>query len=138
MADHENLDLRVLSAARLRAIEARNPLAHPGAFDGGVAAEQALTWRALQLVQAEHDRFYHADVVGLAKLDQLRHYALHLAKLAGAMARAARDSGAAEDFRSRRLADVLLFGIKLSTVSGERLAETPLVAHAGEPRLVAA
>jgi hypothetical protein len=134
----EDIDLRAAYAARLTAIEARNPLRHPGSLDGGALAEQATTWRDLQLVQAEHDRFYHADVVGLSKLDQLRHYALHLAKLVGALATAAQDPAATGDFRDRRLADLLLFGVKLSTVTGQTLPETALVARADRRRLVAA
>lgn len=137
IADQEGLDLRELYAARLRAIEARNPLDHESAVDGGELAERAATWRDLQLVQAEHDRFYHADVVGLSKFDQLRHYVLHLAKLVGALADAARDPAAAVDIRDRRLADLLLFGVKLSTVMGQRLPDTPLVAQADHHRLVA-
>jgi hypothetical protein len=138
IARAEDIDLRAAYAARLTAIEARNPLRHPGSLDGGARAEQATTWRDLQLVQAEHDRYYHADVVGLSKLDQLRHYALHLIKLVGALAQAAEDPEAAADFRDRRLADLLLFGVKLSTVTGHSLPETALVARADQRRLVAA
>src|SRR5436305_1629973 len=80
IASQEDDDLRARYASRLRAIEQRNPLWEPGRLDGGALVEAARTWRELQLAQAEHDRYYHADVVGLAKLDQLRHYALHVAK----------------------------------------------------------
>jgi hypothetical protein len=138
IARAEDIDLRAAYAARLNAIETRNPLQHPGSLDGGAQAEQATTWRDLQLVQAEHDRYYHADVVGLTKLDQLRHYALHLAKLVGALAHAAEAPEAAADFRDRRLADLLLFGVKLSTVTGQTLPETALVARTDQRRLVAA
>jgi hypothetical protein len=117
-----NLDVVHLYAERLGAIEARNVLARPGAFDGHAAALAAETWRDLQLVQVEHDRYYHADVIGLAKVEQLRHYALHLAKIVGAFAVAAD----AEELINRRLPDVLLFGIKLQTVMGKRLADEAL------------
>jgi hypothetical protein len=114
-----------LYAARLGAIERRNVLHHRGAYDGETAARRGRTWRDLQLVQIEHDRFYHPDVLGLAKLDQLRHYALHLTKLAGAAAEAVADAADHEDFVGRRVPDMLLFGIKLSTVAGVRLDDEP-------------
>ena len=117
-----SLDVLALYAARLHAIEARNVLSHEASFDGCAAAEGATTWRQLQLVQAEHDRYYHPDVVGLKKLDQLRHYALHLAKIVGAFA-GAQD---AEELINRRLPDTLLFAIKLHTVMGQALADEAL------------
>jgi hypothetical protein len=110
-------------ASRLEMIESRNVLWHADSFDGPGAARAAQTWRALQLVQAAHDRAYHSDVLGLAKLEQLRHYALHLAKLAGATAAVYRGEIEPQDWLSRRVPDMILFGIKLSTVSGERLSE---------------
>jgi hypothetical protein len=122
----EDVDLRMRYAERLRAIEARNPISSSDALDGGEAAEAATTWRALQLAQVAHDRYYHFDVVGLSKADQLRHYALHCAKLAGAYAQLAAGELDVEDFRARRLPDTLLFGLKLATVTGKRLPETML------------
>lgn len=116
-----------LYANRLAAIEARNVLSRDGLFDGAEAARAADGWRALQLVQADHDRAYHPDVVGLTKADQLRHYALHVAKLAGATAGVARGDLPYDDWLTRRVADMLLFGLKLATVSGQKLAdEVPL------------
>lgn len=127
-ASEANLDLINLYAERLGAIEARNVLARPGGFDGHAATLAAETWRDLQLVQVEHDRYYHADVVGLAKVEQLRHYALHLAKIVGSFAVASD----AEELVSRRLPDTLLFAIKLQTVMGKRLGDAalPRVPHA--------
>ena len=122
LASDNGVDLVQLYAERLGAIEARSVLAGPGGFDGRTAALVAESWRDLQLVQAEHDRTYHADVVGLAKCDQLRHYALHLAKIVGAFAEA-KDR---EELIARRLPDALLFSIKLRTVMGSRLSEDPL------------
>ena len=122
----EGLDVQALYAARLRAIEQRNPHWTPTTLDGGALAEMSRTWRDLQLAQSQHDRFYHPDVVGLAKLDQLRHYALHLAKLAGAIADVAQGHADRGDFQARRLPDVLLFGLKLSSVCGERLQDSLL------------
>jgi hypothetical protein len=138
IATHEHEDLRALYVARLRAIEQRNPLWDSSSIDGGALAEQANTWRALQLAQAEHDRRYHPDVVGLSKFDQLRHYALHVAKLAGAVADMAQGLADPSDFRARRLPDMLLFGIKLATVTGQRLPETGLVEAVDERILVVA
>lgn len=125
-AGHAGQEPIELYATRLDAIERRNVLHHDHAFDGGSAARGARTLRELQLVQARHDHHYHLDVVGLAKADQLRHYALHLAKLAGVAADVAAGRADEDDFVRRRVADALLFGIKLSTVTGERLGDEPI------------
>ncbi len=116
------VNLIELYAERLGGIEARNVLGCPGGFDGHGAALAADTWRELQLVQIEHDRFYHADVVSLSKAEQLRHYALHLTKIVGAFAEPRGD----EELVRRRLPDTLLFALKLHTVMGERLSSQPL------------
>lgn len=113
-----------LYANRLRVIEERNVHHTPDSHDGAAAARQAGSWRALQLVQDDHDHAYHYDVVGLTKSEQLRHYALHLAKLVGACAEAARGDISHDDLLNRRVPDMLLFGLKLSTVSAEKLPET--------------
>ena len=115
-----------LYAERLRAIEERNVHHAPGSHDGAAAARQADTWRALQLVQDGHDHAYHYDVVGLTKSEQLRHYALHLAKLVGACAEAAQGDISHEDLLSRRVPDMLLFGLKLSTVAAQKLPDTAI------------
>jgi len=117
-----DLSLTDLFAERLGEIEARNVLRAPGAFDGQHIALQARSWRDLQVVQASHDRHYHPDVIGLSKLDQLRHYALHLAKIVGAFAQ----PDDTIDLLHRRLPDTALFAIKLSTVMGARLTDEPL------------
>jgi hypothetical protein len=130
-AEHEGLDLAALYVARLRQIEERNPLWSPDGLDGAALASQASTWRQLQLAQVEHDRRFHPDIIGLSKADQLRHNALHLAKLTGAMATLASGEGNRSDFCTRRLPDLLLFGLKLSTVTGESLPEQAL--PAGKP-----
>jgi hypothetical protein len=119
-------DLFELYARRLEMIEHSNVLERLGAFDGHAASVAAVTWRDLQTIQFEHDRFYHPDVVGLAKVEQLRHYALHLAKIVGAFAAPADTT----ELLGRRLPDALLFAIKLHTVMGDRLPDDPL------PRLV--
>jgi hypothetical protein len=123
IAAAEELDLQAVYAARLRVIEKRSPHWTSGTLDGGALVKTSATWRDLQLAQAQHDRYYHPDVSGLTKLDQLRHYALHVAKLVGAVAEVAQSPGSRDDFLARRLPDLLLFGLKLSTVCGERLPE---------------
>jgi hypothetical protein len=127
-AAEAKLDLIHLYAERLGAIEARNVVARPGGFDGHGAALSAETWRDLQVVQIEHDRHYHPDVVGLAKVEQLRHYALHLTKIVGAFAGSADD----DELVNRRLPDTLLFAIKLQTVMGKRLGDEALPRRARE------
>jgi len=126
LAAEEHLDLVALYAARLDQIEHRNPLWAENELDGRELALRASTWRQLQLAQVEHDRRYHPDVLGLTKLDQLRHYALHLSKLVGAVAEIVAGVGDRKSFQARRLPDLLLFGLKLSTVTGERLPDEPL------------
>jgi hypothetical protein len=111
-----------LYAERLGEIEARNVLARPGGYDGHRAALEARTWRDLQLVQSDHDHHYHPDVVGMAKDQQLRHYALHLTKAVGAFAEP-RDE---QELLHLRLPDVLLFAVKLPTVMGVRLPDEEL------------
>src|SRR3982751_2702320 len=124
-----------LYAERLAAIEARNVLSEEGSYDGARAAREADDWRALQLIQVEHDHAYHADVVGLKKSDQLHHYALHVAKVAGATAAVATGIADQRDWLARRVPDMLLFGIKLSTVTGERLPAAPARATAAPSSL---
>ena len=127
-----------LYADRLAMIEARNVLRCEELPDGYEAARETVDWRSLQLIQAAHDRAYHADVVGLTKSDQLRHYALHLSKLAGATARVARREVPHEDWLRRRVADMLLFGLKLSTVTSECLPETTVETSSAPHTLEAA
>lgn len=124
----EGVDLFGLYADRLAAIEARNVGSSSGEFDGGAAARASSTWRELQLVQLEHDRTYHPDVLGLHKSEQLNHYSLHLSKLVAALAREPSEREEHADFLARRLPDMLLFGIKLTTVMGKKLPETSVVA----------
>jgi len=121
----ERMQLVDLYAERLGSIEARNVLAAPGVFDGHRAAIEARTWRDLQLAQVAHDRHYHPDVVGLAKIEQLRHYALHLAKIVGAFA----EPRNRNELLGRRLPDALIFALKLSTVMGARLSDDQLPVH---------
>lgn len=126
LAESSGRLLTSLYRDRLRAIETRNVLHHANAFNGPANVVETASWRDLQLVQIEHDRYYHPDVVGLTKADQLRHYALHVAKLAAAAADTARELNSQDDFMSRRVPDVMLFGLKLATVTGEKLTDEPV------------
>jgi hypothetical protein len=126
MAAVEGVDVFVLYQARLEAIEARNVVRHDGGFNGGAAAGAASTWRELQVVQMDHDRFYHPDVVGLSRASQLRHYAFHLSKIVGALAERAAGATDRDDIIERRLPDMLLFGLKLHTVMGVTLSDDRL------------
>jgi hypothetical protein len=111
-----------LYARRLVAIEKRNVL-YAGE-DLGQSIREAKTWRELQLVQVEHDRLFHPDVFGMSRADQLRHYAFHAAKLAGVLAGQAQGAPPAADVFEGRIADLLLFGVKLATVMFDKLPET--------------
>jgi hypothetical protein len=122
------LSIVELYAERLAEIEARNIASRPGGYDGHRASINARSWRELQLVQLDHDRYYHPDVAGMAKLDQLRHCALHLAKIVGAFAKPREQ----DELLRKRLPDVLLFAIKLATITGLRLPEEPLPSNATE------
>jgi hypothetical protein len=130
LADAAGLNLLALYADRLRVIEERNVLSiDPQIGAWWMLAADAATWRELQALQARHDRDYHPDVHGLSKCDQLRHYAFHLAKLCGLASGLAHtgprdaDSGRLE---ARLIADTLLFAVKLPTVMGARLDDTPI------------
>lgn len=132
IAVEEGQHLLELYASRLGAIERRSALA-VGGFSGESEARAATTWRQLQLVQTDHDRLFHPDVVGLMKSQQLQHYALHLTKIAGAVARRCTHESVSEEIIRRRLPDMLLFALKLHTVMNSKLADAvlPFAAIAG-------
>ena len=134
IAEREGLDLIEAYAARLAQIEDRNVQTPLGSFDAPAEARRATTWRELQRVQAEHDRLYHPDVIGLHKSDQLQHCSLHLTKLVAALAGEPSSGEEHADFLARRLPDMLLFGLKLPTTMGVKLPdsaiETQYVAYA--------
>lgn len=113
-------------ANRLSSIERCHALSTGDGFDGGDAVRAARTWRDIQVAQAEHDRRFHPDVFGLSRLDQVRHFALHLTKLAGALCDAGEAPGPTDAFLTLRLPDLLLFGVKMSTVMNEVLPSEPL------------
>jgi hypothetical protein len=126
LAADAGLEIFEAYARRLAAIERRRGTGAAYSFDGAAAARAARTWRELQLVQLKHDVAYHLNVVGRAPTNQLRHYAFYLAQLAAAFAHAARGEDGEAEVAERCLSDVLLFGLKLATVMGERLPEDPL------------
>jgi hypothetical protein len=115
---------------RLASIESANVLASTRLSNGAASALSAKTWRELQLVQVQHDRDYHPDVIGLHRFDQLRHYSLHISKLVGAFSRNALGSDNEQELLERRLPDLLLFGLKLATVMNEKLPDDPLPSRA--------
>jgi hypothetical protein len=128
IAAREGVDLLELYGRRLRAIELRSvAAASRDAFDAEVAVGRAVSWRDLQRAQLEHDRQYHPDVLGLHKSEQLRHYALHLGKLVGALAKQPAHGAAHEDFVDRRLPDMAIFGVKLVTVMNEQMSDAPVL-----------
>lgn len=92
------------------------------------AAELAgpVSWRQAQLVQVRHDREFHPDVTGMPKRQQLEHYALHLGKLVRHRWLADTAPEKWTDWAAGRIADPLIFGVKLATVVNERLPESPL------------
>lgn len=128
LADNLGVDVVRLYADRLETIEVKSVHYRALSFDGAAAARNAASWREIQLVQIDHDRAYHPDVFGLTKAEQLRHYSLHLAKIAGSLARGADGEISIEDLLSRRVPDTLLFGIKIATAASVKLPDAPLSA----------
>jgi hypothetical protein len=121
LADDLAVDAVALYGERLDIVERRYVLGIVGGFEGGAHVELAETWRDLQLIQGHHDRLYRPDVSGLSRADQLRHVCIHLAKLVGALAQPDLDV-----VRTKVIPDVLLFGLKLSTIIGQELKSSPV------------
>jgi hypothetical protein len=119
LAAERGIDLFEAYANRLETVEDTSVLPKPS--DPSAAARTASTWRNLQVAQADHDRIFHPDVNGLSRLDQLRHYAFHLAKFPDAVLR-----GDAAELDGRRLPDMLLFAIKMWTLARVRLPEVSI------------
>jgi hypothetical protein len=126
VAEWEGIDLQERYADRLAHVEGSSmyEVALPSPSS---EVRSSRTWRDLQVAQMRHDRHFHPDVFGLSRHSQLIHTSLHLAKINGAMAQLFGGSiGMVDDFNRRRLPDMLLFGIKISTIAGERLEDVPL------------
>jgi hypothetical protein len=136
-ADVLGIDLLASYAARLAVVEARGASHLVAGFDGAAAARAARTWTELQGVQAQHDRDYHPDVIGLARADQVRHCALHTAKLAGSVAQLRDDSSALDEFSASRVPDMLIFGLKLADLAREVLPRVPFDETTGEVSITA-
>lgn len=121
LARGQGVDIIGAYLVRLQIVEARRAVvadewAAPETLAGPV------TWEVLQQIQAKHDAVYHADVTGMSKAEQIRHYSFHLAKLVGALASEIGRASLSQEFRQTRLPDLLLFGVKLSTLVDERLS----------------
>lgn len=110
-------------AERLAAMESRHPLGGTGLFDADEQITLAKTWRDLQRFQARHDAVYHPDVCGLAKIEQLRHYTLHLAKLTWLLQEHDLGQQPLVMPERDRFVDILVFGVKLATVCGVLLPD---------------
>ena len=121
LAKSAGKDLLDLYARRLTRIERESVLSRPPGFDPIEAITAARSWADLQRIQEQHDRHFHPDVFGLPRIGQLRHCALHAAKFPGALAMLCDQRGSWRQFLDTRLPDMLLFGLKLSTIMGERL-----------------
>jgi len=122
LAAHYRVQLQQCYADRLDMVESRHPLSGGGSFDGGDAVRISKSLLDLQRAQIRHDATYHSDVSGLPKYAQLRHFTLHLTKLSALLLDAIEGEGR-EEFVSERIADLFIFGIKLSTVANERLGD---------------
>lgn len=113
-------------AARIRAVEEKSLLRHASLFEdemslaGAEALTFATTWDELQVGQIIHDRQFHPDVFGMPKIEQIRHYTLHVTKLAGLFVDAI-DNDEWDAFQQERLADIAIFGIKIATVCNVEL-----------------
>ena len=121
LSARSRISLAATYAARIRAVEEKSLLRHlsvrGGAMDlrGADALDSATTWEELQIGQIIHDQQFHPDVFGLPKVDQIRHYTLHVTKLAGLFLESIENDGWTA-FRSERLADIAIFGVKIATV----------------------
>ena len=113
-------------AARIRAVEEKSLLRHASLFEdemslaGAEALTFATTWDELQVGQIIHDRQFHPDVFGMPKIEQIRHYTLHVTKLAGLFVDAI-DNDEWDAFQRERLADIAIFGVKIATVCNVEL-----------------
>ena len=115
------ISLRAAYVERIQRIEERSLLRHlppdhnTSDLPGVAALASATTWNELQSGQIVHDRLFHPDVFGLPKIEQIRHYTLHVTKLAGLLVDAL-EGDDWESFKRDRLADIAIFGVKIATV----------------------
>ena len=113
---HRVETLEAAMATRVGRLDAAGTAAPCAALTG------AATWLDAQTAQIAHDRWFHPDVCGMSRIDQVRHCTFHVAKLAGLIAVAA-DTGDFGEFRTKRLADVAVFAAKLSTLAGAEMPD---------------
>jgi len=130
LATGTELDLARSYTARIAHVERTSLHSQvPGSpipfLPGADAMTAASTWAEFQLAQVVHDRQFHPDVFGLSKIDQLRHYTLHVTKLAGLLIDAI-DSNDWPSFSPHRLSDLAIFGVKIATTCNDRLPATAL------------
>ena len=64
----------------------------------------------------------------MSRADQIRHYTFHVAKLSGLLAQACEPGGV---FSDDRVADLAVFGVKLSTVASVGLPDSSIDGQAG-------
>lgn len=130
LAAGTKIDLAKAYAARIAHVEHGSLYSQvPGSpipfLPGADAMTSAETWAEFQIAQVVHDRQFHPDVFGLSKIDQLRHYTLHVTKLAGLLIDAI-DSNDWQSFSPHRLSDLAIFGVKIATTCNDRLPAVTL------------
>lgn len=121
LAATAGISLRESYAQRLRELEGGHLWGGSRSPAAWECVEKAGSWAELQQAQAEHDRYYHPDIFGLSKQDQLRHYTLHMAKITGHLAEVCAEPIRWTQFAATRLPDLALFGVKIASVAGEHL-----------------
>jgi len=84
-----------------------------------IDAVHALDW---QRDQYKHDQRNHFDIISLHKLDRLKHYAMHVAKYAGRIARGDREPKPV----SRTFVDTLLVNLSAANTLHQKLHYTPM------------
>lgn len=126
LSARSGVSLATTYAARIREVEEKSLMRHMPLFDqgpelaGANALDSADSWDQVQIGQIVHDRQFHPDVFGLPKIEQIRHYTFHVTKLAGLLVDAI-ESDDWTTFQQERLADIAIFGVKISTVCNVQL-----------------
>jgi hypothetical protein len=118
-----SMDVKRYYADRIEGLEGRNVLRWDGSGNWPDVIRNAKTWREVQIAQSRHDAMFHPDVVGLPRADQLRHYHLHLSKLVRRMLPTCFSVEAWAEFAESRLIDLVIFGVKLATVTNVSLPD---------------
>ncbi len=87
-------------------------------LETNLCEDAILEWQRTQYV---HDQRNHFDILSLHKQDRLKHYAMHMAKYAGRVARGAREAKSIE----RTFTDALLVSLSAANTLHQRLSYTP-------------